>query len=140
MLILGQKEEKFFSKAITHVITNRSIPSARDHAMFPDIESAPHTDVEGPSNAQQPTTINPLLLERSSEATQAQLALQMPRGRTSIESRRQQTLNADVLLKAKEMGGKITLTDETGGVAHVTIADVKQSNGVIHVIDTVMMP
>lgn len=44
------------------------------------------------------------------------------------------------VLKAKEAGGKITLTDETGGVAHVTIADVKQSNGVIHVIDKVLLP
>lgn len=44
------------------------------------------------------------------------------------------------VLKAKMKGGKITLTDEKGDVAHVTIADVKQSNGVIHVIDTVMLP
>lgn len=36
--------------------------------------------------------------------------------------------------------GKITLTDEMGGVAHMTIADVKQSNGVIHVIDKVLCP
>jgi uncharacterized surface protein with fasciclin (FAS1) repeats len=44
------------------------------------------------------------------------------------------------ILKAKENKGKITLTDENGGVAHVTIADVKQSNGVIHVIDKVLLP
>ena len=44
------------------------------------------------------------------------------------------------ILKAKEDMGKITLTDENGGVAHVTIADVKQSNGVIHVIDKVLLP
>ncbi len=44
------------------------------------------------------------------------------------------------ILKAKTVKGKITLTDETGGVAHVTIADVKQSNGVIHVIDKVLLP
>ncbi|MDZ7926535.1 MAG: fasciclin domain-containing protein [Agrobacterium sp.] len=44
------------------------------------------------------------------------------------------------VLKAKESMGKITLTDEAGGVAHVTIADVKQSNGVIHVIDKVLLP
>ena len=37
-------------------------------------------------------------------------------------------------------GDKITLTDETGGVATVTIADVDQSNGVIHVIDKVLLP
>ena len=37
-------------------------------------------------------------------------------------------------------GGKIMLKDEKGGMANVTIADVYQSNGVIHVIDTVLMP
>ena len=44
------------------------------------------------------------------------------------------------VLTAKTMGDKITLTDEKGQVATVTIADVKQSNGVIHVIDTVLLP
>ena len=44
------------------------------------------------------------------------------------------------VLDAKMKNGKITLTDEKGDVATVTIADVKQSNGVIHVIDTVMLP
>ena len=44
------------------------------------------------------------------------------------------------MLSAKMNGEKITLTDEKGDVATVTIADVKQSNGVIHVIDTVMLP
>jgi uncharacterized surface protein with fasciclin (FAS1) repeats len=43
-------------------------------------------------------------------------------------------------LKAKMDGDKLTLTDENGNVATVTIADVKQSNGVIHVIDTVLLP
>lgn len=43
-------------------------------------------------------------------------------------------------LTASAKDGKIMLTDETGGVATVTIADVKQSNGVIHVIDRVLLP
>lgn len=43
-------------------------------------------------------------------------------------------------LDAKMDGENITLTDENGNVATVTIADVKQSNGVIHVIDTVLLP
>ncbi|GGE05180.1 Uncaracterized surface protein containing fasciclin (FAS1) repeats [Gemmobacter megaterium] len=43
-------------------------------------------------------------------------------------------------LTAQAMNGMITLTDETGGTATVTIADVVQSNGVIHVIDKVLMP
>ena len=43
-------------------------------------------------------------------------------------------------LMAKYDGDMITLTDERGQVATITIADVMQSNGVIHVIDTVMLP
>jgi uncharacterized surface protein with fasciclin (FAS1) repeats len=36
--------------------------------------------------------------------------------------------------------GKVGITDEKGGTAWVTTADVNQSNGVIHVVDTVLMP
>jgi uncharacterized surface protein with fasciclin (FAS1) repeats len=37
-------------------------------------------------------------------------------------------------------GKKLMLKDEKGGTSMVTIADVFQSNGVIHVVDTVLMP
>jgi uncharacterized surface protein with fasciclin (FAS1) repeats len=37
-------------------------------------------------------------------------------------------------------GKNLMLKDEKGGMAKVTIKDVFQSNGVIHVIDTVLMP
>ena len=43
-------------------------------------------------------------------------------------------------LQASYEGDMIKLTDEMGNVATVSVADVKQSNGVIHVIDTVMLP
>jgi len=43
-------------------------------------------------------------------------------------------------LTASMMGNRITLTDEKGGMSHVTIGDVMQSNGVIHVVDNVLMP
>jgi uncharacterized surface protein with fasciclin (FAS1) repeats len=44
-------------------------------------------------------------------------------------------------LWAMSMDGKhITLKDEKGGTSMVTIANVMQSNGVIHVVDTVLMP
>jgi uncharacterized surface protein with fasciclin (FAS1) repeats len=43
-------------------------------------------------------------------------------------------------LTLKADGGKVTVTDETGGTARVTIADVRQSNGVIHVVDKVLLP
>ncbi len=43
-------------------------------------------------------------------------------------------------LSASLSGSSVILTDEKGGTSTVTIADVKQSNGVIHVIDTIVMP
>ena len=67
--------------------------------------------------------------------------------------------SADLQAKVKAGGGKATLTevsggtltvtksgtmimlsDESGGMAHVTIPDVVQSNGVIHVVDKVLLP
>ncbi|MDE3126093.1 MAG: fasciclin domain-containing protein [Bacteroidota bacterium] len=43
-------------------------------------------------------------------------------------------------LTATMEGKKLVLTDMKGGKSYVTIADVNQSNGVIHVVDTVLMP
>jgi uncharacterized surface protein with fasciclin (FAS1) repeats len=43
-------------------------------------------------------------------------------------------------LWASMEGNKLVLTDEKGMTATVTIANVMQKNGVIHVIDTVLMP
>jgi uncharacterized surface protein with fasciclin (FAS1) repeats len=39
-----------------------------------------------------------------------------------------------------ESGGTVTITDAKGGTATVTTADVFQSNGIIHVIDAVLLP
>ena len=44
------------------------------------------------------------------------------------------------MLTLTSKDGKIMIMDESGQTATVTIADVKQSNGVIHVIDTVLLP
>lgn len=44
------------------------------------------------------------------------------------------------VLKASMQGDKLVLTDEKGGMSTVTIKNVYQSNGVIHVIDTVVLP
>ena len=49
------------------------------------------------------------------------------------------TVNGETLT-AMMQGGKLVLTDEKGGKSTVTIADVMQSNGVIHVVDSVLMP
>jgi uncharacterized surface protein with fasciclin (FAS1) repeats len=43
-------------------------------------------------------------------------------------------------LTASMMGDMVMLTDAKGGMSHVTQADVMQSNGVIHVVDSVVLP
>ena len=43
-------------------------------------------------------------------------------------------------LTVTKSGTMIMLSDESGGMAHVTIPDVVQSNGVIHVVDKVLLP
>ena len=43
-------------------------------------------------------------------------------------------------LTGRMMGNKLVLTDAKGGRSTVTIANVMQSNGVIHVVDTVLLP
>lgn len=44
------------------------------------------------------------------------------------------------MLTLSTKNGKVLIKDEAGNTATVTIADVKQSNGVIHVIDKVLLP
>src|SRR5687767_11111289 len=43
-------------------------------------------------------------------------------------------------LTARMDGKNLVLIDEKGGRSIVTVADVRQSNGVIHVVDTVVLP
>ena len=49
------------------------------------------------------------------------------------------TVNGDTLTAWMD-GSTLVLTDEKGGQSRVTIANVYQSNGVIHVVDTVLLP
>jgi uncharacterized surface protein with fasciclin (FAS1) repeats len=50
------------------------------------------------------------------------------------------TVEGDSLTFTMNGSNGISITDDKGNVANVTIADVKQSNGEIHVIDKVLMP
>lgn len=43
-------------------------------------------------------------------------------------------------LTVKKAGGKVMIVDAKGNASTVTIADVNQSNGVIHVVSSVLMP
>ena len=50
------------------------------------------------------------------------------------------TVQGATLTATLDGAGGIILTDAKGGTAKVTTADVRQSNGVVHVIDSVLMP
>jgi uncharacterized surface protein with fasciclin (FAS1) repeats len=50
------------------------------------------------------------------------------------------TVQGAALTATPDGNGGITLTDAKGGTAKVTTADVRQSNGIVHVIDSVLMP
>jgi uncharacterized surface protein with fasciclin (FAS1) repeats len=49
------------------------------------------------------------------------------------------TVSGGKLTASLDMG-KVKLTDEAGNSAYVTVADLKGTNGVIHVIDAVVLP
>ena len=55
-------------------------------------------------------------------------------GKATLKSAAGGTLTATV------SGKTVSVTDESGGISKVTIADVNQSNGVIHVVDKVLLP
>jgi uncharacterized surface protein with fasciclin (FAS1) repeats len=61
-------------------------------------------------------------------------AITTPGGRVSLK-----TAEGELLIAA-ESGNALTVTDQKGNTARVTIPDVYQSNGVIMVIDKVLMP
>jgi uncharacterized surface protein with fasciclin (FAS1) repeats len=67
-------------------------------------------------------------------ANDVQKAIKAGHGKTELK-----TVSGGSLW-AMWQGGKIVLKDEKGGMSTVTIADVFQSNGVIHVVDSVLMP
>lgn len=67
-------------------------------------------------------------------AAKLQKMIRKGRGKAALKTVEGETLTA------AEKSGQIELIDAKGGTSIVTIPDVMQSNGVIHVVDTVLMP
>ena len=68
------------------------------------------------------------------DATAVMAAIKAGKGKAVLT-----TVNGG-MLTASLKGANVILTDEKGGVATVVATDLKASNGVVHVIDTVVMP
>ena len=117
MLIEAQREEKFFSKDVTHVVTTRTIPTDSDTSPI-DAENSSSKITS--SQSTHPPTVNPSLLDKQTEPTyQASgsrhlfdtSATRRPKGslRTTVdaEPKKQSASNADILQRAHGMGIKI---------------------------------
>ena len=50
------------------------------------------------------------------------------------------TVEGDTLMFSMNGPTNIVVRDTKGGVSDITITDVRQSNGIIHVIDHVLLP
>ncbi|OCK77563.1 hypothetical protein K432DRAFT_303934 [Lepidopterella palustris CBS 459.81] len=92
--LLGAREEKFFSKQVTHVVTTRSIPTELDTSSTRSQTPSSNVAVSQASIGQSRTTINPSVLEQS----------QPSRGKFTFEVPVQK---GDILYKARELGIKI---------------------------------
>lgn len=108
---------------------------APDNAAFEKIPAATRTSLMAPGNPNLAKILTyhvvPGRLTAADIATQAQAN----GGKLALTTVQGATLTANV-----NADGSVTLTDAKGGTSRVTQADVMQSNGVVHVIDTVVMP
>lgn len=109
---------------------------APDNAAFEKIPAATREGLMAPAGKADLTRILtyhvvPGRLTAADLATQAQAG----GGKASLT-----TVQGAKLTVTPNADGSITLTDAKGGTSRVTQADVLQSNGVVHVIDTVVMP
>jgi regulatory subunit for Cdc7p protein kinase len=135
----SQREEKFFSNAVTHVITTRPIP--------PELGSTPAESVTSSTNDSQnsqPQTINPSLLDRSSESAnpetfgaKGKFTFDVPMNRRLApngqdgDTKRQQGRNADVLHRARELGMKIWALEKLQRMM-TTMFDTDMGSGTAH--------
>ena len=97
-----------------------------------------------------PGTVEMLLKPESKDALVGVLTYHVVPGNWSAESIMAEIEKAGGKFEAKTVSGhmltfsmkdgKLWVWDESGNSAQVTIADVNQSNGVIHVVDTVLLP
>lgn len=119
ILALGAREEKFFSKSVTHVVTTRQIPPEQPSSSSVDSRTTSSNAVATQDENGQLRTINPSLLDRSTESQGARtrLALELAAARKpgistqgifqDGETRTRSSHNGDILIKAREMGMKI---------------------------------
>lgn len=109
---------------------------APDNAAFEKIPAATRDSLMAPAGKADLTSILTYHVVPG-RLTAADLAAQAGANGGSVDLT---TVQGDTLKVTVNADGSVTLTDAKGGSSKVTQADVLQSNGVVHVIDTVVMP
>ena len=109
---------------------------APDNAAFEKIPAATRTALMAPAGKADLTEILTYHVVPG-RLTAADLTAQAQANGGKVELT---TVEGDTLTANVNADGSVTLTDQKGGTSRVTQADVMQSNGVVHVIDTVVMP
>ncbi|QTN19117.1 fasciclin domain-containing protein [Brevundimonas sp. AJA228-03] len=109
---------------------------APDNAAFEKIPAATRESLMAPAGKADLTGILTYHVVPG-RLTAADLAAQATAGGGTAELT---TVQGGTLKVTVNADGSVTLTDAAGGTSKVTQADVLQSNGVVHVIDTVVMP
>ncbi|KAL2870339.1 protein serine/threonine kinase activating protein nimO [Aspergillus lucknowensis] len=112
VMALGAREEKFFSRLVTHVVTSRPIPPETDRRAPPDFTH--NTSQESAGDGVMLQTINPAELE---------MHLHL-----AVCSKREQS--QDVLHRAREMGMKIWAVEKLQRmITTINDADIANPNG-----------
>ncbi|MCJ1477812.1 hypothetical protein MMC13_006485 [Lambiella insularis] len=137
----GAREEKFFSKDVTHVVTTRSLPSEANAPACTEKSNITPANAAS-QHSSQSRTINPSLLEKSIDSSNTSqgnlLKSKVTLGSTSTrvsrahdsqdhDLRRSYAGNADILRKAKEMGKKIWHLEKLGRILQV-MSDVLEGD------------
>ncbi|MCJ1392903.1 hypothetical protein MMC18_005775 [Xylographa bjoerkii] len=147
----GAREEKFFSKEVTHIVTTRPHPSESTTTTSGDKSHTSSLSVTSQESSQL-RTINPSLLERSIEfpgATQGNSfkSNKLTFGATNVkgsrladcqdtDTRRNHAGSIDILHRAKEMGIKIWQLEKFGRILHVMSDDLKGETQAQHLHNT----
>lgn len=108
---------------------------APTNAAFEKVPQATRTELMSPAGKQDLSGILTYHVVRG-RVTAADLMSQIEQGGGTATLT---TVNGGTLT-ARASGGTVTLTDAKGGTSTVSATDVAASNGIIHAIDTVLMP
>lgn len=147
-------DKNIIENAVNSKIHTTLVAAVKAAGLVETLQSEGPFTVFAPTNAAfdklPKGTVETLLMAENKEKLQAVLTYHVVAGKVSAmdlikrikdgKGKAELTTVNGGTLTAMLKGKSIELKDATGNMSMVTIADVNQSNGVIHVVDTVVLP